>query len=172
MKKRGIERRLHFESTRKSKGIGGGLPFHNSILTESVEVALTWVKAHAFALGLTGEPSIDLLAKRDVHVHCPAGAVPKVCALLHLFEIQTSRASINEIHVLHIPLPSHKVFGYEVRLGRIPRAGFVLYILIPDNPTLSTIHFFTFLPRRPKQQCGVVYALHWLYSFQSMRSPH
>jgi len=46
--------------------------------TESVEVALTWVKAHAFALGLTSDPDEDLLKKRDVHVHCPAGAVPKV----------------------------------------------------------------------------------------------
>lgn len=50
--------------------------------TESVEVALTWVKAHAFALGLTSDPDEDLLKKRDVHVHCPAGAVPKVRELL------------------------------------------------------------------------------------------
>lgn len=47
------------------------------VIKESVEVALTWVKAHAFALGLTPDPDTDLLAKRDVHVHCPAGAVPK-----------------------------------------------------------------------------------------------
>ena len=47
------------------------------VLKESVEVALTWVKAHAFALGLTGTPDEDLMKNRSVHVHCPSGAVPK-----------------------------------------------------------------------------------------------
>ena len=45
---------------------------------ESVEVALTWVKAHAYVLGLTSHPDEDLTKNRNVHVHCPAGAVPKV----------------------------------------------------------------------------------------------
>jgi ATP-dependent Lon protease len=48
---------------------------------ESVEVALTWVKAHAFVLGLTSHPDEDLTKNRNVHVHCPAGAVPKVSCL-------------------------------------------------------------------------------------------
>ncbi|RPA82819.1 ATP-dependent protease La [Ascobolus immersus RN42] len=47
------------------------------VIKESVEVALTWVKAHAFTLGLTSKADEDLLEKRNVHVHCPAGAVPK-----------------------------------------------------------------------------------------------
>ena len=47
------------------------------VLKESVEVALTWVKAHAFDLGITADPSEDIMAKRAVHVHCPAGAIPK-----------------------------------------------------------------------------------------------
>lgn len=46
--------------------------------TESVEVALTWVRAHAYVLGLTQHPDEDLLKNKNVHVHCPAGAVPKV----------------------------------------------------------------------------------------------
>ncbi|KAJ6784605.1 hypothetical protein PWT90_08838 [Aphanocladium album] len=48
-----------------------------TVLKESVEVALTWVKAHAFDLGLTHEPSADIMKNRSIHVHCPAGAIPK-----------------------------------------------------------------------------------------------
>ncbi|PNY23753.1 ATP-dependent Lon protease [Tolypocladium capitatum] len=47
------------------------------VLKESVEVALTWVKAHAFELGLTPEPTADIMKDRSIHVHCPSGAIPK-----------------------------------------------------------------------------------------------
>lgn len=47
------------------------------VLKESVEVALTWVKAHAFELGLTPDASEDIMRNRSVHVHCPSGAIPK-----------------------------------------------------------------------------------------------
>jgi len=47
------------------------------VLKESVEVALSWVKAHAFELGLTHDPNEDIMKNRSVHVHCPSGAIPK-----------------------------------------------------------------------------------------------
>lgn len=47
------------------------------VLKESVEVALSWVKAHAFELGLTQDPVEDIMRQRSIHVHCPSGAVPK-----------------------------------------------------------------------------------------------
>ena len=47
------------------------------VLKESVEVALTWVKAHAYELGLTPEPTSDIMKDRSIHVHCPSGAIPK-----------------------------------------------------------------------------------------------
>jgi len=47
------------------------------VIKESVEVALTWVRAHAYVLGLTRHPDEDLMKNKNVHVHCPAGAVPK-----------------------------------------------------------------------------------------------
>ncbi|KAL6881129.1 ATP-dependent protease La [Trichoderma novae-zelandiae] len=47
------------------------------VLKESVEVALTWVKAHAYELGLTPEPHVDIMKDRSIHVHCPSGAIPK-----------------------------------------------------------------------------------------------
>ncbi|PQE32085.1 hypothetical protein CJF32_00001694 [Rutstroemia sp. NJR-2017a WRK4] len=47
------------------------------VLKESVEVALSWVKAHAYELGLTHDPSENIMKKRSIHVHCPSGAIPK-----------------------------------------------------------------------------------------------
>jgi ATP-dependent Lon protease len=47
------------------------------VLKESVEVALTWVKAHAFQLGLTSQPNQNIMKDRSIHVHCPAGSIPK-----------------------------------------------------------------------------------------------
>ncbi|KAI9842502.1 MAG: hypothetical protein M1837_007096 [Sclerophora amabilis] len=47
------------------------------VLKESVEVALTWVKAHSYELGLTNDPTEDIMKNRSVHVHCPSGAIPK-----------------------------------------------------------------------------------------------
>ncbi|KAJ2894504.1 putative atp-dependent protease la protein [Zalerion maritima] len=47
------------------------------VLKESVEVALSWVKAHAFALGLTANPGDNVMKERSIHVHCPSGSIPK-----------------------------------------------------------------------------------------------
>ncbi|KAI9183310.1 hypothetical protein H9P43_004227 [Blastocladiella emersonii ATCC 22665] len=48
-----------------------------SVLKESAQLAMTWLRAHAHALGLVHSPSDLLWATRDVHIHLPAGAVPK-----------------------------------------------------------------------------------------------
>jgi len=64
------------------------------VLKESCEVALSWVKAHAFELGLTNSSNDNIMKDRSIHVHCPAGAIPKdgpssgiaqVIALVSLF---------------------------------------------------------------------------------------
>ncbi|KAI2624194.1 Lon protease-like protein 2, peroxisomal [Hypoxylon sp. NC1633] len=47
------------------------------VLKESVHVARSWVRSHAFELGLTPDPTEDIMKKRSLHVHCPSGAVPK-----------------------------------------------------------------------------------------------
>ena len=47
------------------------------VLKESVEVALTWVKAHAFELGLTQNAAENIMKNRSIHVHCPSGSIPK-----------------------------------------------------------------------------------------------
>ena len=47
------------------------------VLKESAQVALSWVKAHAYELGLTAESSTNIMEGRSIHVHCPSGSIPK-----------------------------------------------------------------------------------------------
>ncbi len=43
------------------------------VMKESAQIALSYVKAHAAELGITDPAVLD----RDIHIHVPAGAVPK-----------------------------------------------------------------------------------------------
>jgi len=67
------------------------------VIKESAELALSWVKTHAYDLGITNKHGQDLLrmpdATIDVHLHLPAGAQKKdgpsagvamVCAMVSL----------------------------------------------------------------------------------------
>ena len=50
------------------------------VIKESGEIALSWVKAHAFELGITTKRGVDPLRvpdSIDIHLHLPSGAVKK-----------------------------------------------------------------------------------------------
>ncbi|WFC96860.1 endopeptidase La [Malassezia brasiliensis] len=47
------------------------------VIKESASIALSWIKTHAYELGLTSDAGESLLEHRDVHVHMPEGAVGK-----------------------------------------------------------------------------------------------
>ena len=51
------------------------------VIKESGELALSWVKTHAYELGVTQGRSVDPLQvpgePRDIHLHLPSGAVKK-----------------------------------------------------------------------------------------------
>jgi len=51
------------------------------VIKESAELALSWVKTHAYDLGITNKRALDPLripdAAIDVHLHLPAGAQKK-----------------------------------------------------------------------------------------------
>jgi len=47
------------------------------VLKESCQVALSWVKANAYELGLAHDPAEDIMKNRSIHVHCPSGSIPK-----------------------------------------------------------------------------------------------
>lgn len=89
------------------------------VLKESVEVALSWVKAHAHALGLTASPTDNIMKDRSIHVHCPSGSIPKdgpssgmaqAVALISLFS--------------HRPVPPTMAMTGEISLrGRVTAVG-------------------------------------------------
>jgi Lon-like ATP-dependent protease len=63
------------------------------VIRESTHIALSWVKSHAYELGITSHSSEQWLNERDVHVHMPEGSIGKegpsagtaiVCALVSL----------------------------------------------------------------------------------------
>jgi ATP-dependent Lon protease len=86
------------------------------VLKESVEVALTWVKAHAFELGLTQTPTANIMKERSIHVHCPSGSIPKdgpssgisqAIALISLFSGKAvpPTMAMTVSQSIHLPVP-------------------------------------------------------------------
>ncbi|KAG9676382.1 ATP-dependent protease-like protein La, partial [Aureobasidium melanogenum] len=110
------------------------------VLKESVEVALTWVKAHAFELALTHDPAEDIMKNRSIHVHCPSGAIPKdgpsaglahTIALVSLFSgkpVPPTVAMTGEFSLRGKVLP---VGGIKEKLIGALRAG-VKKVLLPN----------------------------------------
>ncbi|KAJ5101753.1 hypothetical protein NUU61_003975 [Penicillium alfredii] len=109
------------------------------VLKESVEVALTWVKAHSFELGLTHDPNEDIMKNRSLHVHCPSGAIPKdgpsaglahTVALISLFTnkpVPPQIAMTGEVSLRGRVMP---VGGIKEKLIGALRAG-VKTVLLP-----------------------------------------
>jgi ATP-dependent Lon protease len=109
------------------------------VLKESVEVALTWVKAHAFELGLTADPELDIMEKRSLHVHCPSGAIPKdgpsagvahTIALISLFSGREVPATIAMTGEMSLRGKVTPVGGIKEKLIGALRAG-VKTVMIP-----------------------------------------
>ncbi|KAH8728613.1 ATP-dependent protease La [Phaeosphaeriaceae sp. PMI808] len=110
------------------------------VLKESVEVALTWVKAHAFELGLSTTVDQDIMKNRSIHVHCPSGAIPKdgpsaglahTVGLISLFSgksVPPTLAMTGEVSLRGRVLP---VGGIKEKLIGALRAG-VERVLLPE----------------------------------------
>ncbi|KAG1473548.1 hypothetical protein G6F56_000894 [Rhizopus delemar] len=47
------------------------------VIKESAHIAVSWIKANAYALKLTSSPKEDIFRDLDLHIHMPSGAVPK-----------------------------------------------------------------------------------------------
>jgi ATP-dependent Lon protease len=111
------------------------------VLKESVEVALTWVKAHAFELELTRGVDEDIMKNRSIHVHCPSGAIPKdgpsaglahTVALISLFagmSVPPTLAMTGEVSLRGRVLP---VGGIKEKLIGALGAG-VERVLLPEG---------------------------------------
>ena len=130
-----------------SSGIIGGSPSGRGGLTltgqlgdvmkESAQIALSYVRAHAAQLGITDPSILD----RHIHVHVPAGAVPKdgPSAGVTMVTALTSMA-------LGRPVRSEVGMTGEVTLnGRVlPIGGVKQKLLAAQRAGLTTV----FLPKR------------------------
>lgn len=47
------------------------------VIRESAQIALSWVKTHAFDLGITANPTDMATIDRDIHLHMPEGSIGK-----------------------------------------------------------------------------------------------
>lgn len=131
--------------------VGGGTPGSPGALTltgqlgdvleESARIAVSWARAHASSLGLPGGDACPA-RQWDVHVHLPAGAVPKdgpsagvtlAVALVSLFTGRCARADTaltGELTLRGLVLP---VGGIKEKLIAAHAAGMRAVILPARN---------------------------------------
>ncbi len=121
----------------------GGLTITGQIqdvMRESMQAGLSWVRSNAKQFGIDE----DFFASHDIHIHVPAGAIPKdgpsagvtiVSALVSLLtgkQVRTLTAMTGEITLSGNVLP---VGGIKEKVLAAKRAGVLDVILPADNQT-------------------------------------
>ncbi|KAG0453889.1 hypothetical protein HPP92_025193 [Vanilla planifolia] len=111
------------------------------VIKESAQIALTWVRARAADLKLSSAGEINLLENRDIHIHFPAGAVPKdgpsagvtlVTSLVSLFSqrrVRADTAMTGEMTLRGLVLP---VGGIKEKVLAAHRYG-IKRVILPDR---------------------------------------
>ncbi|XP_062073790.1 lon protease homolog 2, peroxisomal isoform X2 [Humulus lupulus] len=111
------------------------------VIKESAQIALTWVRARSTDLKLAAAEGISLLEGRDIHIHFPAGAVPKdgpsagvtlVTALVSLFSkrrVRADTAMTGEMTLRGLVLP---VGGIKDKILAAHRYG-IKRVILPER---------------------------------------
>ncbi|KAL4199586.1 hypothetical protein AMTRI_Chr03g51920 [Amborella trichopoda] len=111
------------------------------VIKESAQIALTWVRARAADLMLSATSGLNLLEGRDIHVHFPAGAVPKdgpsagvtlVTSLVSLFSqrrVRSDTAMTGEMTLRGLVLP---VGGIKDKILAAHRYG-IKRVILPEK---------------------------------------
>ncbi|PKA60744.1 Lon protease like 2, peroxisomal [Apostasia shenzhenica] len=111
------------------------------VIKESAQIALTWVRARAADLNLSATNEINLLDNRDIHIHFPAGAVPKdgpsagvtlVTSLVSLFsqrKVRADTAMTGEMTLRGLVLP---VGGIKDKVLAADRYG-IKRVILPER---------------------------------------
>ncbi|CAN0842753.1 Lon protease homolog 2, peroxisomal [Linum grandiflorum] len=111
------------------------------VIKESAQIALTWVRARATNLKSMDGQEISLLEGKDIHIHFPAGAVPKdgpsagvtlVTTLVSLFSQQRVRADTamtGEMTLRGLVLP---VGGIKDKILAAHRYG-IKRVILPER---------------------------------------
>jgi Lon-like ATP-dependent protease len=104
------------------------------VIRESAQIGLSWVKAHAYELGITKSAEEQFLTDRDVHVHMPEGSIGKEgpsagTALMSAFVSLFTRTRINPdigSSTLSLFLSLRLTWGFVAMTGEISLVGQVL----------------------------------------------
>ena len=122
------------------------------VMKESASMSLSWIRAHSHELELEELTKGDFLQKHDIHVHFPAGAVPKdgpsagvaiTMALLSMFwgrNLRQNTAMTGEASLRGLVLPvggiKEKVIGalrHGIKRVIIPARNAKELVDIPDE---------------------------------------
>ncbi|KAK9370539.1 Lon protease C-terminal proteolytic domain-containing protein [Lipomyces kononenkoae] len=144
---------------------GGGLQLTGNlgdVIKESAMIALTWVRAHGFELGLVDARTENPLANNDIHIHAPAGAIPKdgpsagvamtvaLVSLLAMRPVPADVAMTGEITLRGQILP---VGGIKEKVLAAHRAG-IRKIILPARNKKDVEHD---MPSNVKAEVTFVY---------------
>ncbi|XP_057513156.1 lon protease homolog 2, peroxisomal isoform X1 [Actinidia eriantha] len=111
------------------------------VIKESAQIALTWVRSRATELNLASTEGVNLLEGRDIHIHFPAGAVPKdgpsagvtlVTSLVSLFsqrKVRADTAMTGEMTLRGLVLP---VGGIKDKVLAAHRYG-IKRVILPER---------------------------------------
>jgi ATP-dependent Lon protease len=128
------------------------------VMKESAQAAMSYVKSHLDTLGIPKAKLDD----RDIHIHVPAGAIPKdgpsagtamFAALVSLLTGRCVRADVamtGEITLRGLVLP---VGGIKEKLLAAHRAG-IHRILIPERNAKDVVD----VPEEIRQEMEIIYA--------------
>ncbi|KAG2216925.1 hypothetical protein INT45_004121 [Circinella minor] len=133
------------------------------VIKESAQIALTWVKAHAYVLKIAPTIDTNVVEKQDVHIHFPSGSIKKdgpsagvtlVTSLVSLFSgytVKPTTAMTGEISLRGSVLP---VGGIKEKVISAHRAGINKIIL----PYRNRKDVEADVPESVKQDIQFVYA--------------
>ncbi|BGP00917.1 Lon protease [Rhodotorula toruloides ATCC 204091] len=133
------------------------------VIKESAQIALAFLRAHAYDLGLTSDPDKDLLEKRAIHLHMPEGAIGKegpsagiaiLTAFVSLFSkrgVSSELAMTGEVTLAGQVLP---VGGLKEKTLAAHRAG-IRKLILPLGCKADIEHN---VPESVKEGIEIVYA--------------